>query len=160
MPRTTTELSPRGAIMLGLIAIACGVAPILGALEIIPYPLTRGTPVWVGVAAGAAFILGGAAVINGYVFGGGKNFETEASPRVRAIQNVLGFALLATFAAIGGWIGFGPGERNFSFSISLPFGENQGRGNDTIGRAVFGFGAIVCAAMAIAVALRGFHRRK
>jgi hypothetical protein len=51
MPRETTDISPRGAIMLGLVLVACGVAPILGVLEIIPYPLTRGTPVWVGVAA-------------------------------------------------------------------------------------------------------------
>ena len=51
--------------MLGLIVMATGVAPILGALHIIPYPLTPGTPVWVGVAAGAVFIMGGAALING-----------------------------------------------------------------------------------------------
>lgn len=160
MPRTTSELSPRGAIVLGLIVIACGVAPILGALDIIPYPLTPGTPVWVGIAAGGVFILGGAALINGYALGGGKNFETEAPPVVRATQSVLGFSILATFAAIGGWVAFGPGERNFSSSIGLPFWESQGRGNDSVGRALFGFGAIVCAAMAIAVAVGSLRRRK
>jgi len=160
MPRTPTELSPRGAIVLALVLIAGGVAPILGALEVIPYPLTKGTPAWVGVAAGGVFILTGAAFINGYLFGGGKNFDAEASPRVRAIQSVLGFAILAGFAAIGGWIGFGPGEREFSSSISLPFWNSEGRGNVSLGRAAFGLGAIVCAAMAIAVAFRGFRKRK
>ena len=43
--------------MLGSLCFACGVAPILGALQIIPYPLTPGTPTWVGIAAGAVFIL-------------------------------------------------------------------------------------------------------
>ena len=160
MSRTTSDLSPRGAIVLGLIVIACGVAPILGALEIIPYPLTPGTPAWVGIAAGGAFILGGAALINGYALGGGKHFDTKAPPAVRALQTVLGVAILATFAAIGGWVGFGAGERNFSSLISLPFWESNGRGNDTVGRAVFGFGAIVCAAMAIAVVVAGLRRRK
>jgi len=160
MPRTQTDLSPRGVIVLGLIVMAGGVAPILGALEIIPYPLTKGTPVWVGVAVGGVFILGGAALINGYVFGGGKNFDTAAPPRVRALQNALGFAMLAGFAAIAGWIGFGPGEREFSSSISLPFWYSEGRGNVSLGRAAFGLGSIVCAAMAIAVAFRSFRKRQ
>jgi hypothetical protein len=160
MPRTPTDLSPRGAMVLGLIVMACGVAPILGALEIIRYPLTKGTPAWVGVAVGGVFILTGAAFINGYVFGGGKNFDAEAPPRVRAVQNLLGFVILAGFAAIGGWIGFGPGEREFSSSISLPFWYSEGRGNVSLGRAAFGLGAIVCAAMAIAVAFRGFRNRQ
>ncbi len=160
MPRTPADLSPRGAIMLALVLVACGVAPILGALEIIPYPLTPGTPVWVGVAAGGVFILGAAAMINGYVFGGGKNFDAEAPPRVRAVQNMLGFTILASFAAIAGWVGFGPGERSFSSSISLPFWESQGRGNDVVGRAVFGFGAILCAAFAIGLLFGSFRRRK
>jgi hypothetical protein len=159
MARTPTELSSRGAVVLGLVVMACGVAPILGALDIIPYPLTRGTPVWVGVAGGGIFLLGGAALINGYVFGGGKNFEKDAPPFVRATQHVLGFAILASFAAIGGWIGFGPGERNFSSSISLPFWEGEGRGGTSVGRAVFGFGAIVCAAVAVALAVNSFRRR-
>jgi hypothetical protein len=160
MPRTPTELSPRGAILLGLLFTAGGVAPILGALEIIPYRLTKGTPVWVGIAAGVLFILFGASFINGYVFGGGKNFDAEAPPLVRAIQSVLGFAILAAFASIAGWIGFGPGEREFSSSVSLPFWSSEGRGNVSLGRAAFGLAAILCAAFAIAVAFAGFRKRK
>jgi hypothetical protein len=146
--------------MLGSLCFACGVAPILGALQIIPYPLTPGTPTWVGIAAGAVFILAGAAIINGYVLGGGEHFETRATPAVRRVQNVLGFAILASFAAIAGWIGFGEGERNFSSSISLPFWESEGRGNDTVGRVAFGMGAIMCAAMAVAVVFRSFRKRR
>lgn len=146
--------------MLGLLCFACGVAPILGALQIIPYPLTPGTPTWVGIAAGAVFILAGAAVINGYIFGGGEHFETRASPAARRMQNVLGFTMLVMFAAISGWIAFGEGERNFSSSISLPFWQSEGRGNDSVGRAVFGLGAIICAAMAVAVLFGSFRKRR
>jgi hypothetical protein len=143
-----------------LVLFVCGVAPILGSLQIIPYPLTPGTPMWVGIAAGAIFILAGAAVINGYVFGGGEHFETRATPAVRRVQNIFGFTILATFAAIGGWIAVGEGERNFSSSISLPFWESEGRGNDSVGRVVFGFGAMICAAMAVAVLFGGFRKRR
>jgi hypothetical protein len=55
-----------------------------------------------------------------------KHFDAKATALVRATQNVLGFAILATFAAIGGWIGFGPGERSCSSSISLPFWQSEG----------------------------------
>ena len=160
MGRNQTELSPRGAIMLGLLLAACGAAAILGALDIIPYPLTKGTPVWVGLAAGALFILAGAAMVNGYVFGGGKDFDTKASPLVYTTQQLLGFSICALFAAIGGWIALGAGERNFSMSISLPFVEQGGRGGDGLGRAMFGLGALMCAAMAMYALVAAFRGRR
>lgn len=135
--------------MLGLMVMACGVAPVLGALEIIPYPLTSGTPAWVGVAAGGIFILGGAAVINRYAFGGGEN-----------AGRVLALAILASFAAIGAWIGFAPGHREFSTSISLPFWNSDGQGNVDVGRAAFGLGAIICAVFAIALVFDALRRHK
>jgi hypothetical protein len=160
MRRSGTDLSPRGAVALGLLVIACGVAPILGALDIIPYRLTPGTPVWVGVAAGAIFIVGGLALINGYALGGGKNFDQEAGPFVYIAQQLLGFSICALFAAVAGWIAFGPGERQFNQSISLPFWQSTQEGSPSVGRMVFGFGAVVCAALALYALVQAVRGRR
>ncbi len=140
--------------------MACGVAPILGSLDIIPYTLTPGTPVWVGIAAGAVFVLAGAALINGYAFGGGEDFEARATPGVYRVQQLLGFTICALFAAIAGWVAFGPGEREFTSSISLPFWQSKGRGSPNIGRAVFGAGAIMCAGIAMVALVAAFRKRR
>lgn len=131
--------------------IACGIAPILGALKLIPLPLTPGTPVWVGVCAGMLFVLGGVAVINGYAFGAGTRPLAE---------NALGFAIGAVFAAVFGWIAFGAGERNFSSSIELPFWRREGRGSEWLGRAMFGLGALMAAAIAIVAAVGAVRKRR
>ena len=143
--------SPRTAVILGVLVIACGIAPILGALKLIPAPLTPGTPVWVGVCAGMLFVLGGVALINGYAFG--------ARTRPFA-ENALGFAICAVFAAVFGWIAFGSGDRNFSSSIELPFWRHDGRGSEWFGRAMFGLGALMAAAIAIVAAVGAVRRRR
>jgi len=140
--------------------MACGVAPVLGSLEIIPYKLTPGTPVWVGIAAGFVFVLAGAALINGYVFGGGEDFESRATRGVYRVQQLLGFTICALFVAIAGWIGFGPGEREFMSSISLPSWQSQGRGSPNIGRVVFGAGAIMCAGIGMVALVAAFRKRR
>ncbi len=146
--------------MLCLLLVACGAAVILGSLDIIPYHLSEGTPVWLGLAAGTVFILAGAAMVNGYVFGGGKDFDARASPLVYTTQQLLGFSICALFAAIAGWIAFGAGPRNFTMQVSLPFMERHGAGVDWMGRAMFGVGALICAAMAIAGLAAAFRRRR
>ena len=146
--------------MLGLLLVACGAAIILGSLEIIPYHLTEGTPVWLGLAAGAVFILAGAAVVNGYVFGGGMDFVARASPLAYTTQQLLGFSICALFAAIAGWLALGAGQRSFTMQISLPFVERHGASVDWLGRAMFGVGALICAAMAIAGLAAAFRRRR
>jgi hypothetical protein len=148
-----STISPRAALAAGLVAAACGVLPILGALEIIPLPLTPGTPVWVGVCAGVLFLLAGAAVINGYAIQGRDTAR-------HAIQNMLGVSICALFAAISGWIAFGPGERQFSTSWDLPFYSDEGRGSELIGRAAFGVGMLMVIAIAMVSLITGFRRRK
>ena len=58
---------------------------------------------------------------------------------VRLIYLMIGPLVIASLAAIGTWIAFGPGERDIS--MSAPFFE--GPSMEWIGRGAFGFGAIV-----------------
>jgi hypothetical protein len=144
-------LSPRAAVIVGLLVIGCGIAPIMGALELIPYPLTPGTPGWVGVCAGLVFVLAGAAVINGY----GSN-----GVRHPLVQNVLGLSICVLFAAVFGWVALGSGERNFSSTVELPFWRSSGRGSEWIGRTIFGVGALMAAAIGVVAAVGVIRTRR
>jgi hypothetical protein len=166
---TPSELSPRAAILIGLIFAALGAFPILGALKVIHLPLSAGIPVWVGVAAGLTFVLGGAAVIVGYAIAGVEiddpdaevgRYEIAVPFGVRLTQYVLGFTIYALFAAIAGWVAFGRGPRGFSTTITLPWLARHGLGNEWIGRAAFGLGAIGCAVAGIAMAVKNFKKLK
>jgi hypothetical protein len=120
--------------------------------------LTPGTPAWVGVCAGMLFVFAGVMLINGYAWGHAPlSRSTTVEPYRVFVQDVLGFLLCALFAAIFGWIAFGPGERQFSMTLDLPFSQSTGRGSDWLGRAMFGLGALVGAGMAIYAALRVFR---
>ena len=157
-PTLPSQPSPRTALIFGLLAIACGIAPILGSIGIIPMRLTPGTPVWVGVCAGMLFVVAGVMVINGYAWKSHASHATDES-HWPLVQDVLGFAICALFAAIFGWIAFGPGERQFSVTVDLPFSHSNERGNEGLGRAMFGLGALAGAGMAIYAALRVFRQR-
>jgi hypothetical protein len=170
---SSQQLSLRAAIRVGILIMALGVAPILGALEIIPMPLTPGTPAWVGVCAGLVFILAGAAVINGYAFPPAdlkvrtttesrrSGLAAKADGHYRYhLQNILGLVICAIFAAISGWIAFGPGERQFSSSISLPFYTSEGRGGEWIGRAAFGISTLMCIVFVVVILVRSLRNTK
>jgi hypothetical protein len=168
VPASQSQLSPRAAVYVGLLVIAAGAAPILGALGVLPLRLTRGTPVWVGVCAGLLFVLGGLAVINGSAFGGLPSGSTEDPANAGHgdytgrdwIQLILGIGICGMLAAIAGWVAFGPGDRQFSTSISLPFLTVRGIGGQWMGRAAFGLGAIAAAALGVAFAARAIRRTK
>lgn len=55
-------------------------------------------------------------------------------------QYLLGLGIISSLAAIATWIAFGPGPR--AFTVTLPF-VGRGPGDETVGRAVFGFGAVL-----------------
>jgi hypothetical protein len=165
---TPAEQSPRAAIVIGLIFILLGTLPILGALDLMHLPLS-GVPVWVGVAAGLTFVLGGAAVIVGYAIAGVEiddpeaevgRYEIHVSFAVRLTQYILAVAIYGLFAAIAGWFAFRRGPRLFSTAVNLPLLARHGIGSEWMGRAAFGFGAIGCAAAGIVAAVRNFKKLK
>jgi hypothetical protein len=95
-------------------------------------------PRWVAAAAGAVFLLGGLAVINGYAVDQGVERPGDRW------SLLLGALICSCFAAIATWIAFGPGERRFRVGGSLPLAWILSPGvTEWLGRAMFGFGAVL-----------------
>jgi hypothetical protein len=152
-----TSLTPRGALIVGLLFAACGVAPILSGLGAIPLRPTPGTPGWVAVCAGLLFVLGGAAVINGYAIGGAGSdgdFPADTPFVVRLVQYLVGLAIVGLMTAISGWIAFGPGPRQISTTIAMPFFGHRSD-DDLSGRIGFGVATVLLAAAFVVVAWSG-----
>jgi len=157
------QLSPGGAIVMGVFFGAMGTFIVLLALGTFGDPhLSDGTPPWVGVAAGLAFLLGGLAVIVGYGVAGGIAPDGDlpaATPFfVRLVQYVLGLGITAMLASIASWVAFGSGSRHFSGS-GLFVG---GAVNEALGRAVFGIGALLTwaiTAVMLVVSVNRLRRR-
>jgi len=72
-------------------------------------------------------------------------------PRDSRASAVLAALAVTGFAAIGGWIAFGPGERHFGMSISFGAFLSDGNPGEWIGRTVFGLAALLCGLCAFAI---------
>ncbi len=142
---STADVSPRQRYTIGAIAVAIGAFIIAIALRWIDIAPTRGTPYWIVGLAGSVFALAGVALL---------------LPRRRSrAQDVLAALLFSAFAAIGLWVGFGPGEREFSGSMSAGPIAVGGTAGEGIGRAVFGAMGIVVALIAGVAWRRVFRPR-
>ena len=64
---------------------------------------------------------------------------------------LLAAILFSMFATVFGWIGFGPGPRSFSTTVSFLNGATHGSSSDTGGRIAFGGFAILVAVLAIVI---------
>jgi drug/metabolite transporter (DMT)-like permease len=157
MTYSRNQLSPTAGILIGALFAIVGavviVAAYRGALV-----TEAGDPPWLAPAAGAVFILAGAAVINGFVIAGGATAGGDLPPgtpmSVRVVQYLLGLGIVGPMTLIFGWIAFGPGTRRFRVSgIPIP-----GLDGETAGRIVFGVGAVLLGAFLVAMAVVGARR--
>lgn len=113
----------------------------LVALDVIPSPEENfHAPRWVVLIAGLCFFAAG-------------SFVSLSDPRLEVLQEESWFRLIVTaFQAVVplslvfllNWVAFGPGDRQFSSSISLPFirifTENS---SQIMGRCAFGTAAVL-----------------
>ena len=114
------QLSPGGAIAIGLLCGAIGTVVMLMALAAGDGRMSDSTPPWVLVCAGLVFVLAGLAMIVGYGIAGGVAPDGDLLPgtpfSVRLVQYLLGFGIIAMLASIASWVAFGGGSRHFTGS--------------------------------------------
>ena len=139
--------SPRAAVVYRLICAAAGVGFILGAFGILPTTPSPGVPMWLAGCAGLCFVLMGAVLIVSFAIAPGRGPDGGMAPctsfAVRVINYFLGLGLVGSITAVFTWIAFGPGERGFSSGVSLPFLAVHGPSGETVGRIMFGIGAVL-----------------
>jgi hypothetical protein len=154
-PATRKEM-----LVIGLIAGGAGLFFVLVGLGIVPPPGGKKAlhaPLWVVFCAGLAFFLGGGALLL-HVASGAKptddDFPPEAPQWMRVVRYLAMVVIFVSFAVIGTWVAFGPGER--TFTVSAPFGS--GPAGDIVGRIAFGIGAIITWLCTIAVVVIGARK--
>jgi hypothetical protein len=155
----TRQLSPLAAGVLGLGCSLLGAVIVLLGLGVFGEPpLADGVPAWIGVLGGVVFVLGGAALIVGYVVAGGATADGDLPPGtpfgVRLVQYLLGLGIITSLACIASWVAFGPGPRQFSGAGTF----GGGAVSETLGRAVFGLGAGLTWLFVITLGVVGLRR--
>lgn len=103
-------------------------------------PDTIHSPRWVLAAAGMVFMIGG-------VMAG-------AGPTHALLNDVLAGVLIGCMASIATWIAFGPGEREFTGSVSLGPVAIGGESGASVGRIAFGVSSILLWALVVFVVHR------
>lgn len=129
---------PKGMVWFGLVFVLAG-----GAIMLMSFSVEmadESTPRWVGFMAGLLFFNAG--VTTGMMDSGFNDFR-EAS-WFAWIQGMALYSILLIFALLFNWVAFGPGEREFSVSISIPFlSVGFDRASEILGRIIFGLPALI-----------------
>lgn len=157
------KLSPRGAVAIGSLFIACGIVPILIGFGVIA-PASQDAPRWVASAVGLMFACAGAAIVVDYGIGGGLDpsgdFKPGAPLPLRIANLSLGLAIVGLMASVFGWVAFGPGPRQFTSTLTLPFMPLRWRSGEWTGRAAFGAASILLVVMFVACGVSGVRRMR
>jgi hypothetical protein len=82
---TTQSLSPRGAVLLGLLCIGVAAVPILSGLHLTPVKPTPGTPAWIALAVGLMFLFAGVTLLADAAAGGIWSKRRAAAKRAAGI---------------------------------------------------------------------------
>lgn len=151
-------------ILLGLLFLAAGLAIVFVALDWIRVdPSSIHAPRWVLGVCGAIFAVPGA----GILYYGIRNAIGGPPPSARpADEDVFpvvgwftGMVVSAGMTAVSAWIAFGPGERAFSGSIGIGgVGVGGPAQSETVGRWVFGIGAVLAGLFTVWGVMYGIRR--
>lgn len=157
-----TTLSRRQAIVFGGMFALFGVFPLLIAAGVVTPQGPSDTPRWVVGAIGLMFVLAGVAIVLGYAIAPGIDPDGQLSPdtpfSIQVAQYLVGLAIVALMTLVFAWVGFGPGERHFSTTISLPAGSARGASSSRSGRIAFGGVSLLMFAMLVALGVSGARR--
>ena len=162
MSQSSNNLSPRGAVAFGILFMLCGTYPVLAGLGVFHTHPPPDAPPWLIIATGSMFILAGLAIINGYAVSGGVqadgNLPDSAPLFVKVTQYVLGLAIVGLMFAVFAWVSFGPGDRHFSSSISIPGFSTSGHSSASSGRIAFGIATVLMGLFLVIATVSGAKR--
>lgn len=150
--------SPSTAFLCGLFTAAMGGFLVLVGLAVIPAnPRSVNAPLWVATVAGLCFLLAGISVVVGAIHGVSDTGELPKDTGwwVRLFYYLVGVFMAGALASIGSWVAFGPGARAFSGTGLFMLSPEA---NATIGRIVFGLGAVLTWLITIAIAVSGARK--
>ena len=137
---STQAQSTKGMVWFGLLFMAVGSFIIFSALDIIPTDESSFyAPRWVVAAAGWLFFAAGLTVS----LMDSRLDVFRQSWWFYWMHGLAGLSIIFMFAFLLNWVAFGPGEREFSGGISIPFITiSFDKANEFLGRVVFGIGAL------------------
>lgn len=143
------DIRPSTGLLMGSLFLVSGLAIVFVGLGWVQVdPATIHAPGWVlGVCGGIFGLLGAGilyyAVVN--ASGGGDAGAAErAEEEFSVVPWLLGLVVVGGMTAVASWIAFGPGERSFSGSVGIGGVSVGGSGgSETVGRWVFGVGAVL-----------------
>ena len=130
-------------IGLGIACAAAGGYFVLVGFGALPAPGETSAPAAIVVAAGLAFLFAGLTCVVRAKAGMSdhdSDMPDSAPLWTKLSYRALGIGIAGALAIIGTWIAIGSGPR--AFTIAAPFGEMRTAG-ETIGRTLFGLGAII-----------------
>jgi hypothetical protein len=129
-------------LLVGLVALTAGAAILAVAAGVIRVPASSlHAPLWVIAAAGLVFIFGGLSAVAPLAITSAvaASEQTRAQRKsIKLIQHLLACLMLSSFAAIACWVGFGPGDREFTATTNFGAVERTSPASETTGRFVFG----------------------
>lgn len=136
------QASPHEVAGLGLALSIAGLYFMFGSYGLLPMPEAHSPP-FIGFAAGAAFLFAGLVCFIRARSGmtGSETELPEGAPAwIKLSYPMLAIGIFGAFATIGTWIAIGSGPH--AFTMSSPLGTVQAA-NETLGRVVFGLGAVI-----------------
>jgi uncharacterized membrane protein HdeD (DUF308 family) len=142
----------KSTIVAGVIAALVGLFIVLVSVDVIHAdPESFHAPRWVVTFAGLTFVCAGLLLLSQNLF----SPKEHRAPIVMWIQYLLTTGMMTAFSSIFLWVGFGPGEREFSTSASFLFFTVSGAGDELIGRILFGGAGLLVGAFTLYAAVRG-----
>ena len=142
-PNSDSRNDPANNLWFGVLFVVVGLAIMAG---MIVSPEGLNVPMWVGLAAASTFVFAGASVVvQSLGFGRAGRW--------------IGVFVVFLLTVPGFWIMLGSGEMSCTRSVSFLW-SSSGEGGDLECRIVFGAGAIVVLAMAVAFAWAAWRGRQ
>lgn len=155
MSRNLRDVRPLTGILMGGAFFLAGTAIVFVALDWIRVdPSSIHAPRWVLGVCGAMFAFTGLlsfwqGVVNG-LGGGGSGERGEQEDDFHVPSWLLGMVICTGLAVVFIWVGFGPGEREFTTSGGAgPVSVGSSDGSGTLGRWIFGAGGLLVGALAV-----------